>query len=211
MTSDQSAPSIKNFLNIFRHSEAKIFGHNSLCQPPLFMIDGSAILLISVLHVFNLESPLDYHTRSYRIISGNAVNNDLDLTNVHICSSHFMKNASIWCKKEAKGFKKVAMHWIGLLLKTTSMSEIDDIFKCIVIITNETTNISKVQQCFEIVTQKMSFQNVQPHQDTPFSEFDETSADTMDFTQDDINMDLSQDEYIKKMPTSPFAVHFNQL
>ena len=154
MTCDHTAASITNFLYTFQQSEAKLYGYSSITQPPLLMIDGSPVLLKSVLCVFNLENVLNFHKRCYRIVMGTALDGDLKLTNVHLCAAHFMKNAAAFCRAEAKGFVREALFWIGLLIKAKDMEEIDNILRSIVIITNEAEDMSLVKTHFDMLNKK---------------------------------------------------------
>ncbi|KAI8509053.1 hypothetical protein Bbelb_129010 [Branchiostoma belcheri] len=67
LTTDHTAPHIRYFLHTFRHSEAKIFGYNNVSSVPLFIVDGSVILMSSVVSVFAGETLTVHLDRCFRI------------------------------------------------------------------------------------------------------------------------------------------------
>ena len=54
-------------------------------------------------------------------------------TFIHCCASHFLKNAD-------------AMHWIGLLLQSSNLREIDDIVESLTIVTHSQLSTDLVKK-----------------------------------------------------------------
>ena len=96
---DQTVLAVSFFIQSFRRAESLLFGSSALIQPIRVIIDRSIVLLISFLHVFNMETVHDYLLRTFRIVSGAGKPNDFEKILPHTCTSHVMNSAKKNCKK----------------------------------------------------------------------------------------------------------------
>ncbi len=52
--------------------------------------DRAQVFLTASLKIWNNESMKDFLNRAYRIITDNAINNDLEMVNIHACLAHVL-------------------------------------------------------------------------------------------------------------------------
>ena len=96
---DQTVLAVSSFLQSFRRAESLLFGSGASIKPIRVIIDRSIVLLISFLHVFNMETVNDYLLRTFRIVSGAGQRKDFEKILPHACTSHVMNSAKKDCKK----------------------------------------------------------------------------------------------------------------
>ena len=203
VTTDQSTVSVSFFLHSFLHDEQRIYGHNGVKNPLLIMIDGSAMLLLAVLFCFTGEFVENYFMRCYRVVTGGAQAKDLNKLFVHQCASHFIKNASRKCRKLYRANFHEGMYWIGILLKSTNIEEIDSIIYLLtILLLSEKSNddvFDSYQKMQEKIGMKETYLNLITHDD----------QDPEDNELDNENdTDMSQAVFIEKLENSPFKNRF---
>ncbi|XP_035680562.1 uncharacterized protein LOC118418662 [Branchiostoma floridae] len=118
VTNNHSVPHITFFLQSFRYAESKVYHHNTKVNPRLIMADRRMALIISPLNVYCTETLQRFLDRCYRIVTGVAKAEDIEMTINHTCASHSMKNAKIAVNKHYKSKKKFGMYVMVLLLRT---------------------------------------------------------------------------------------------
>ena len=206
VTTDQSTVSVSFFLHSFLHDEQRIYGHNGVKNPLLIMIDGSAMLLLAVLFCFTGEFVENYFMRCYRVVTGGAQAKDLNKLFVHQCASHFIKNASRKCRKLYRANFHEGMYWIGILLKSTNIEEIDSIIYLLaILLLSEKSNddvFDSYQKMQEKIGMKETYLNLITHDD----------QDPEDNELDNENdTDMSQAVFIEKLENSPFKNRFQKI
>lgn len=112
ISTNQSEPTISNWLQLFRYREKSIYGFRNLTTPCLISSDRSLPLLVSSLKVFSGETMKQYLERSWRIVSGVASDEDLNGMVVHSGLCHFMKDGKEYCRK----YYKKENSWFGMCL-----------------------------------------------------------------------------------------------
>ncbi|KAJ8017929.1 Ubiquitin carboxyl-terminal hydrolase 36 [Holothuria leucospilota] len=112
ISTNQSEPTITNWLQLLRYREKRLYGHKNITTPCLISSDRSLPLLVSSLKVFSGETMKQYLQRSWRIVSGEASNADLNGMVIHSGLSHFMKDGKEYCRK----YYKKENAWFGMSL-----------------------------------------------------------------------------------------------
>jgi len=84
-------PSISYFLQSFCHAESTLYRKRSL--PKLLMCDGSTALMNAIVLSMFKETFKNYLHRCWLIASGKYTSSFCELPILHLCASHFMKNA----------------------------------------------------------------------------------------------------------------------
>ena len=92
VSSDHSIPAFMNFLQVFRRSEAQLYGYGNKVTPSHIVIDRSRVLLLSFLSVYNEESLHSYLHQCFRIVTGSGTVEDCKCTFVLACISHVMNS-----------------------------------------------------------------------------------------------------------------------
>ncbi|CAF3994377.1 unnamed protein product, partial [Rotaria sp. Silwood1] len=92
LSESQTLHTVTNWLTAFKGSYKKIFPHkkDSFPRPAVILSDRAQILLQAALGFFNDENYQQFLTRAYRIVTHQAIKNDLSKTIIHACLSHFM-------------------------------------------------------------------------------------------------------------------------
>ncbi|CAF4590008.1 unnamed protein product, partial [Rotaria magnacalcarata] len=69
-------------------------------KPPVIHSDRALVFLLAGIQVFNGDETMDrYIERCWRIIQRVATKRDLEITVVHSCLGHFMKNVKVNASK----------------------------------------------------------------------------------------------------------------
>ncbi|KAJ8050506.1 hypothetical protein HOLleu_03735 [Holothuria leucospilota] len=110
VTTNQSEPTITNWLQLIRYREKQIYGYDKVTAPCMIVSDRSLPLLIASLMVFAGESLREFMERSWRIVSGRASETDLYGLIIHSGLSHFMKD----CKDNCKKYYRKEHQWFGI-------------------------------------------------------------------------------------------------
>ena len=62
----------------------------TITNPRLLITDFSWAIILACIREFSMESLTEYLNRTYRIITGKALHEDLHKTFIHICLAHVM-------------------------------------------------------------------------------------------------------------------------
>ena len=92
VAAEHSALAIGHFIARFRRAESLLYNYKPIC-PRYVVIDRSLVLLIAFLKEMTVKS---FISRSFRVVTGKATEDDLQLTTPHACASHVMKQL---CKR----------------------------------------------------------------------------------------------------------------
>ncbi|CAF4236445.1 unnamed protein product, partial [Adineta steineri] len=88
-------------------------------RPRFILSDRAQVFLIGALRVWNNETLKDFLNRAYRIVTGNSTNHDNELTNIHACLAHVLKDTRKNINKYIeKKYRELAMWSIALLINT---------------------------------------------------------------------------------------------
>ena len=103
LTDRASTATLKYLLSLFLEDEDKVYGYNPHDVPILCTTDCSWPILKSLIECFNSEKLEEYVTRSYKIVSNKAEQNDLPINPTksffHISLCHSMKAFSVRINK----------------------------------------------------------------------------------------------------------------
>ena len=100
---------IVHWMNFFIEKYKQIYGFSNVFpKPPIIHCDRAPVFLLASIQVFNGDETMDrYIERYWRIIQRTATNKrDLEITVVHACLGHFMKNVK-WNASKVLGKKQV--------------------------------------------------------------------------------------------------------
>jgi len=86
-------PSISYFLQSFCHAESTLYLYKKRSLPKLLMCDGSTALMNAIVHSMLKETFKNYLHGCWLIASGKYTSSFCELPILHLCASHFMKNA----------------------------------------------------------------------------------------------------------------------
>lgn len=85
---------IVHWINCFIQKYKQSYGFKKpYPKPPVIHSDRASVFLLAGIQVFNNDETMDqYIERCWRIVQGTATERDLDVTVIHACLGHFMKN-----------------------------------------------------------------------------------------------------------------------
>ncbi len=85
---------IVHWMDCFVEKYKQVYGYsNPFPKPPIIHSDRALVFLIAGIQVFNRDETMDrYIERCWRIIQHTASKRDLEITVLHACLGHFMKN-----------------------------------------------------------------------------------------------------------------------
>ena len=140
ITNDQSAYSIRTFLERFRRDESLVFKGN-VTIPRQLNSDYSKAIILAVLKEFNAETLNAFLARAFKILQRKAEVNDFKFMIPHVGCSHFMAimhrklKGIIKAKKEQMQPKnqdtwyRFNMYCVSLLVNARTLEEFDSILK----------------------------------------------------------------------------------
>jgi hypothetical protein len=104
LSESHCAMDIVHWMNCFRQKYKQVYGFsNPLPKPPVIHSDRALVFLIAGIQFFNNDETLNnYVERCWRIVQRTATKRDLELTVVHSCLGHFMKNVKKHASKDLK-------------------------------------------------------------------------------------------------------------
>ena len=148
ITSVHTTESVRFFLMTIREQEKNLYGNNT--QPRLIISDNSKVLQNACLREFNGESRLEYHQRTYRIVTGNATEKDLLLSIMVSCHTHIIGQSKRFLSKSSNSQKNIALRVVGRLINSYSLEELSLIVKnMFTVMSNKyvTADITKSLNC----------------------------------------------------------------
>ncbi|CAF3829497.1 unnamed protein product [Rotaria sordida] len=112
-----------------------VFVGKTFPRPQIVLSDRAQIFLIGSLQIWNNESMKDFLNRAYRIVNGNADDNDLKMMNIHACLSHVLLDIRKTINKYIEEqFRELAMWSIALLINTSTWYEFKHNWKLICLV-----------------------------------------------------------------------------
>ena len=136
ISSDQTQPTVQDQVSCFRNDEKRIYGASNLSQPVQINSDRAMVFIMIAMQVFNNETLPMLLERSWRTVHGLASIKELQLTVIHTCAFHFMRNAKEIVKKTMpSGAKSVAMWMLSLLMNRETMKDLENAVELIIIVT----------------------------------------------------------------------------
>ncbi|CAF4076111.1 unnamed protein product [Adineta steineri] len=112
------------WIELFKNAYSQIFSEKHFPRPRFILSDRAQVFLIGALRVWNNETLKDYLNRAYRIVTGNSTNYDNELTNIHACLAHVLKDTRKNINKYIeKKYRELAMWSIALLINTETWVE----------------------------------------------------------------------------------------
>ncbi|CAF3760562.1 unnamed protein product, partial [Rotaria sp. Silwood1] len=140
---------IVHWMNCFIEKYKQVYGFsNPFPKPPVIHCDRSPVFLLAGIQVFNGDETMDrYIERCWRIIQRAATKRDLEITVVHACLGHFMKNVKRNSSK-VLGKKQVSlgMWFMALLVNCNTLDEMIIIWRniCIVLLSTNQNDQFKI-------------------------------------------------------------------
>ena len=97
-------------MNCFIEKYKQVYGFsNPFSKPLIIYSDRALVFLLARIQVFNQDETMDrYIERCWRIVQRTATKRDLEITIVHACLGHFMKNVRKNASKDLS--KKQVIH-----------------------------------------------------------------------------------------------------
>jgi hypothetical protein len=85
---------IVHWINCFIERYKQVYGFsNAFPKPPVIHSDRALVFLIAGIQIFNNDETMDHYIeRCWRVVQRMATKRDIELTVVHACLGHFMKN-----------------------------------------------------------------------------------------------------------------------
>ena len=101
---------IVHWMNCFIEKYKRVYGFsNPFPKPPIIHSDRALVFLLAGIQIFNQDETMDrYIERCWRIVQRTATKRDLEITIVHACLGHFMKNVRKNASKDLS--KKQVIH-----------------------------------------------------------------------------------------------------
>ena len=130
LSSDQSLPTICDWIRNFRHGEKKLFGFSKVTIPKMIISDQSMVFILAALQEFNNEDMGGFLARCWKIANGTASADESKKTLVHLCASHFMNSCKKFILKKIGKKNKVSyMYMIGLLMNCKTMKDAQELLQ----------------------------------------------------------------------------------
>ncbi|CAF3851389.1 unnamed protein product, partial [Rotaria magnacalcarata] len=128
---------IVHWMNCFIEKYKQVYGFsNPFPKPPVIHSDRASVFLLAGIQIFNQDETMDrYIERCWRILQRTATKRDLEITIVHACLGHFMKNVRKNASKDL-GKKQIpfGMWLMALLVNCNTLDEMIIIWRNICIV-----------------------------------------------------------------------------
>lgn len=90
-------------------------------------MDRAMAFILALLAEFNNESVKEFLDRCWRIVSGNALDNDIEQKMIpHACAFHVMRGAKKSCKKFYPGNMEYGLYSFSTILNACSLDEVEE-------------------------------------------------------------------------------------
>ncbi|CAF4455987.1 unnamed protein product, partial [Rotaria sp. Silwood2] len=205
MSESQTLHTVTNWLTAFKESYKKVcctyflkhvFSHkkDTFPKPAVILSDRAQILLQSALRVFNDENYQEFLARAYRIVTHQAIQNDLSKTIIHACLSHFMLDMRKRVNKYLHGdIRELAMWCIALLVNTNTWVDMKENWRliCEVFINYSTNETVIFKQHYSILLSRISQITNDPNSSAAINQSKEIVSESIDVFEfdDDIEND----------------------
>ena len=110
LSESHSTMDIVHWINCFIEKYKHVFGYaKPFPKPPVIHSDRATAFLVAGIQIYNNDETMTrYIERCWRIVKRSATARDIELTVVHSCLGHFMKNVKSNALKDLT--KKQVMH-----------------------------------------------------------------------------------------------------
>ena len=110
---------IVHWINCFIEKYKQAYGFaNPFPKPPIIHTDRALVFLLVGIYIFNNDETMNlYIERCCRIVQRTASKRDLEITVVHACLGHFMKNVK---RNACKDLEKKQVKYTYLVEKSKS-------------------------------------------------------------------------------------------
>ncbi|CAF4808358.1 unnamed protein product, partial [Rotaria socialis] len=195
LSESQTLLTITNWLTTFKESYKKIFPHkkDSFPRPAVILSDRAQIFLQAALRIYNDENYQQFLARAYRIVTNQAIQDDLFKTIIHACLSHFMfdmrKRINKYLPEDIREF---AMWCMALLVNTGKWNEMKENWRlmCRVFINYSTNETLDFKQSYSILLSRINHITNDPNTSTAIHQSRESlseSSDPFEFNDDTEN------------------------
>ncbi|CAF4854420.1 unnamed protein product, partial [Rotaria sp. Silwood1] len=197
LSESQTLHTVTNWLTAFKGSYKKIFPHkkDSFPRPAVILSDRAQILLQAALGFFNDENYQQFLTRAYRIVTHQAIKNDLSKTIIHACLSHFMLDMRKRVNKYLHDdIRELAMWCVALLVNTNTWVDMKENWRliCEVFINYSTNETEIFKQHYSILLSRISQITNDPNASAAINQSKEIASESIDpfeYDDDDIEND----------------------
>ncbi|CAF3296364.1 unnamed protein product, partial [Rotaria socialis] len=149
----------------------QIFPHkkDSFPRPAVILSDRAQIFLQAALRIYNDENYQQFLARAYRIVTNQAIQDDLFKTIIHACLSHFMfdmrKRINKYLPEDIREF---AMWCMALLVNTGKWNEMKENWRlmCRVFINYSTNETLDFKQSYSILLSRINHITNDPNTST---------------------------------------------
>ncbi|CAF2146068.1 unnamed protein product [Rotaria magnacalcarata] len=174
LSESQTLLTITNWLTTFKESYKKIFPHkkDSFPRPAVILSDRAQIFLQAALRIYNDENYQQFLARAYRIVTNQAIQDDLFKTIIHACLSHFMfdmrKRINKYLPEDIREF---AMWCMALLVNTGKWNEMKENWRlmCRLFINYSTNETLDFKQSYSILLSRISHITNDPNSSKRFA------------------------------------------
>ena len=106
------------------------------------------VFVVTAMRVFNNETLFMFLKRSWKILHGVVTSKELQLTVIHTCAFHFMRNAKEIVKRTMKvGSRSAGMWMLSLLMNRENMRDLESAIKLIITVTCSKYLTNRVRLC----------------------------------------------------------------
>ncbi|CAF0902184.1 unnamed protein product [Adineta steineri] len=228
------------WIELFKNAYSQIFFEKPFPRPRFILSDRAQVFLIGALRVWNNETLKDFLNRAYRIVTSNSTNHDNELTNIHACLAHVLKDTRKNINKYIeKKYRELAMWSIALLINTGTWVEFQNNWRlvCYVFLQlhlgeenlnqeyqdallQKITQIKTDSNTLDAMKSSDSIQDVNTKESSDFDEYEFCSDDDEDFHVIETHKGSSKSSRKKRIVNeeeeantteSPFKIVVNQI
>ncbi|CAF1647365.1 unnamed protein product, partial [Adineta ricciae] len=156
---------IVHWMNYFKEKYKETFGfRNTFPKPPIIHSDRALVFLLAAIEVFNFDETMArYIERCWRIVQGTANKRDLELTIIHACLGHFMKNVKRNATKELSKKQVPFGMWLAaLLVNSSTLDEMIIVWENICIVLISTNQNDRFKMSLSLLSQMADKMNKDP-------------------------------------------------
>ncbi|CAF3717580.1 unnamed protein product [Rotaria sordida] len=185
LSESQTLHTVTNWLTAFKESYKKVFPHkkDSFPRPAVILSDRAQVLLQAALHFFNDENYQQFLARAYRIVTHQAIQNDLSKTIIHACLSHFMLDMRKRVNKYLHDdIRELGMWCVALLVNTNTWVDMKENWRliCEVFINYSTNETVTFKQHYSILLSRISQITNDPNSSAAINQSKEIISESTD-------------------------------
>ena len=169
------------------------------------------VFVVTAVRVFNNETLVMFLERSWKILHGSATLKELQLTVIHTCAFHFMRNAKETVKRAMKvGSRSAGMRMLSLLMNRENIRDLKSAIKLIILVTCSKYLTNRVRLSIGTLNKVLKDFKADIFEETKKAIESECSKLTADSHKKKKGPDTEEDYYIK-CEHSPFKIHFEKI